>query len=115
MVCFHDDIMAMTVVKARAMMVTDEHHAAISLKFNVTKGPTGKPMRRCIQKRISNQDLNKKNLKKVRVLDGICVSNSFYVFFYPILAPIPNFIQIGRKTQKFKIFNNLVGFGWSGY
>ena len=48
------------------------------------------------------------------VRDGICVSNSFYVVFYPILAPIPNFIQIGRKTQKLKIFNNLVGFGWLG-
>ena len=48
------------------------------------------------------------------VRDGICVLNSFYVVFYPILAPIPNFIQIGRKTQKLKIFNNLVGFGWLG-
>ena len=28
------------------------------------------------------------------------ISNSFYVVFGPILAPIPNFIQIGRKTQK---------------
>ena len=57
-----------------------------------------------------------KNLKRVMVRDGICVSNSFYVVFYPILsAPIPNFIQIGRKTQKLKIFNNLVGFGWLGY
>ena len=54
------------------------------------------------------------NLKRVMVRDGICVSNSFYVVFYPILAPIPNFIQIGRKTQKLKIFNNLVGFGWLG-
>ena len=55
-----------------------------------------------------------KNLKRVMVRDGICVSNSFYVVFYPILAPIPNFIQIGRKAQKLKIFNNLVGFGWLG-
>ena len=45
-----------------------------------------------------------KNLKRVMVRDGICV-------FYPILAPIPNFIQIGRKIQKLKIFNNLDGFG----
>ena len=37
------------------------------------------------------------------VRDGICVSNSFYIVFYPMLAPIPNFIQIGRKTQKLKI------------
>ena len=58
--------------------------------------------------------------------DGICgesagekmavaVSNSFYVVFYPILAPIPNFIQIRRKTWKWKIFNNFVNFGWLGY
>ena len=51
------------------------------------------------------------------VRDGICgesagekmaevVPNSFYVVFYPILAPLPNFIQIERKTQKLKIFNN---------
>ena len=46
-----------------------------------------------------------KNLKRVMVRDGICVSNSFYVVFYPILALISNFIQIGRKTQKLKIFN----------
>ena len=32
------------------------------------------------------------------------ISNSFYVVFAPILAPIPNFIQIGHKTQKFEIF-----------
>ena len=38
------------------------------------------------------------------VRDGICVSCSFSVVFYPILATIPNFIQIGRKTQKLKIF-----------
>ena len=49
------------------------------------------------------------------VRDGICVSNSFYVVFYPILAPIPYFIQIGRKTQKLKIFKNLVGFCCLGY
>ena len=58
--------------------------------------------------------------------DGICgksagekiavaVSKSFYIDFYPILTPIPNFIQIGRKTQKMKIFNNLVSFGRLGY
>ena len=49
------------------------------------------------------------------VRDGICVSNSFYVVFYPILAPLPNFILIGIKTQKLKIFNYLVGFGWLVY
>ena len=49
------------------------------------------------------------------VRDGICVSNSYYVVFYPTLALKPSFIQIGRKTQKLKIFNNLVGFGWLGY
>ena len=32
------------------------------------------------------------------------ISNSFYVVFGPLLAPIPNFIQIGRKTQKLIIF-----------
>ena len=32
------------------------------------------------------------------------VSNSFYYVFGPLLAPTPNFIQIGRKTQKLKIF-----------
>ena len=51
-----------------------------------------------------------KNLKRVMVRDGICVSNSFYVVFYPILAPIPNFIQIGRKIQKLKIFS--IGLFW---
>ena len=56
-----------------------------------------------------------KNLKRIMVRDGICDSNSFYVVFYPILAPIPNFIQIEKKTHKLKIFNNLVSFGWLGY
>ena len=32
------------------------------------------------------------------------ISNSFYVVFGPLLAPTPNFIQIGRKTQKLKNF-----------
>ena len=32
------------------------------------------------------------------------ISNSFYIVFGPLLAPIPNFIQIGLKTQKLKIF-----------
>ena len=58
--------------------------------------------------------MNVKNLKRVTVRNGICVSNSFYVVFYPILASILNFIKIGRKTQ-LKIFNNVVGFGWLGY
>ena len=34
----------------------------------------------------------------------IAISNSFYVVFCPILAPIPNFIQIGGKMQKLEIF-----------
>ena len=32
------------------------------------------------------------------------ILNSFYVVFAPLLAPIPNFIQIGQKTQKLEIF-----------
>ena len=32
------------------------------------------------------------------------ISNSFFVVFGPSLAPTPNFIEIGRKTQKLKIF-----------
>ena len=35
---------------------------------------------------------------------AVAISNSFYGFFCPILAPIANFIQIGWKTQKLKIF-----------
>ena len=73
----------------------------------------------------NHRALPKKNLKRVMVRDGICgqsarekmavaVSNTFYVIFYPILAPIPNFIQIGRKIQKLKNFNNLsVLVGWA--
>ncbi len=34
----------------------------------------------------------------------IGIWNSFYVIFGPLLAPSPNFIQIGRKTQKLIIF-----------
>ena len=34
----------------------------------------------------------------------IGILNSFYVVFAPLLAPISNFMQIGRKTQKLKIF-----------
>ena len=41
----------------------------------------------------------------------IAISNSFYVDFGAVLAPIPNFNPIGQKTQKLKIF----GFGWSGW
>ena len=41
------------------------------------------------------------------------ISNSFYVVFGPLLAPMPNFIQIGQKTQKLKIF--AIGrFWWVG-
>ena len=32
------------------------------------------------------------------------ILNSFYVVFAPLLAPIPNFIQIGQKTRKLEIF-----------
>ena len=32
------------------------------------------------------------------------ILNSFYIVFAPLLALIPNFIQIGWKTQKLKIF-----------
>ena len=32
------------------------------------------------------------------------ISNSFYLVFAPFLAPMPNFIQIGQKTQKLEIF-----------
>merc|ERR1719376_1477942 len=32
------------------------------------------------------------------------ILDSFYVVFVPLLAPIPNFIQIGQKTQKLEIF-----------
>ena len=38
---------------------------------------------------------------QIMVLD---ISNSFYVVFTPLLAPITNFIQIGQKTQKLEIF-----------
>ena len=32
------------------------------------------------------------------------ILNSFYDVFASLLAPIPNFIQIGQKTQKLEIF-----------
>ena len=71
-------------------------------------------------------DINTKNLKRIMVRDGICgepanglkngcrrfglvrlvgqkivvgISNWFYVVFGSLLAPTPNFIQIGWKTQ----------------
>ena len=31
---------------------------------------------------------------------AIAVSNSFYVMYCPLFTPVPNFIQIGIKTQK---------------
>ena len=31
------------------------------------------------------------------------ILDSFYVVFAPLLAPIPNFIQIGQKTKKLEI------------
>ena len=37
-------------------------------------------------------------------------SNSFYVVFGPLLAPIPNFVHIGRKAQKLKICT--IGWFW---
>ena len=38
------------------------------------------------------------------------ISNSFYVVFGPLLAPIPNFIQIGQKTKNnFRYWTVLVG------
>ncbi len=33
------------------------------------------------------------------------ISNSFYIVLVPLLASIPNFIQIGQKTQKLEIFS----------
>ncbi len=35
---------------------------------------------------------------------AVAISNSFRVVFSPILAPNPNLIKIGRKTQKLKKF-----------
>ena len=32
------------------------------------------------------------------------ISNSFYAVIAPLLAPVPNFIQIGQKTRKLEIF-----------
>ena len=42
---------------------------------------------------------------------GVGISNSFYVVFGPLLAPIPNFIQIGQKTEvkNFHYWSVLVG------
>ena len=37
-----------------------------------------------------------------KIIVGIL--NSFYVVITPLSAPIPNFIQIGQKTQKLEIF-----------
>ena len=34
----------------------------------------------------------------------VAISNLFYLVFGPLLGPIPNFIQIGEKTQKLKTF-----------
>ena len=57
-----------------------------------------------------------KNLKKVMVCDGIfgesahglkmavALSNSFYVVFCPILAPVPNFIKIQKKNTEVENF-----------
>ena len=35
----------------------------------------------------------------------VAILNFFYVVFVPSLAPLPNFIQIGQKTQTLEIFN----------
>ena len=47
----------------------------------------------------------------------VAISNSFYVVFGPLLAPVPNFIQIGQKNTEVKNFHFwsiLVGrAGWS--
>ena len=32
------------------------------------------------------------------------ISNSCFVVFAPLLAPIPNFIQIGQQTRKLEFF-----------
>ena len=45
---------------------------------------------------------------------AVATSNSIYILFGPLLAPIPNFIQIRWKAQKLKIFcywSVLVGWG----
>ena len=49
----------------------------------------------------------------VRLVDQkivVGISNWFYVVFGPSLAPIPNFVQIGWKTQKLKIV--IIGRVW---
>ena len=79
----------------------------VVLDFNLVDGRKGGwkgCMKRVYAKKKNKKkkEKNEKNLKRVMVRDGICVSSSFYVIYYPILAPIPNFIQIGRKTQKLK-------------
>ena len=63
----------------------------------------------CVVVRNGGEKLHK-NLKKLMVRDGMCgesadglkivlgISYSFCVIFVPSLAPISNFIQIGRKT-----------------
>ena len=43
------------------------------------------------------------------------VSNSFHIVFASLLAPIPNFIQIGQKKTLSKKFSLLVDFGWLGW
>ena len=42
----------------------------------------------------------------------VAISNLSYVVSGSLSAPIPNFIQIRQKTQK---FSELVNFGWSGW
>ena len=43
---------------------------------------------------------------------AVAISNLSYVVSGSLLALIPNFIQVGQKTQKFKV---IVGFGWSSW
>ena len=42
------------------------------------------------------------------------ISKSFYVVFAPLLAHIPNFIQIGQKKEVKMISYRLASVGWSG-
>ena len=57
-----------------------------------------------------------KNLKRIMIRDGICgvsvdaqkvavaITNVYYIILGPLLAHMPNLIQIGQKTQKLEIF-----------
>ena len=47
-------------------------------------------------------------------LSVVGISNSFFVVFGPLLTPIPNFIQIGQKTQVENVHYWSVLVGWAG-